>query len=129
MTSRITMKLVAFDDIGVMLRSCKFRDGRGRSTFVHSRLLGEVAISSVGVFSMRLICTFPRLVCMGAFCFAFMLLNRVQATTWYFDTNGTTTGSGITAAGAYSWESAFWNSTNDAVSAAGTAATTNWTDG
>src|SRR3954467_12820254 len=57
-----------------------------------------------------------------------LVANRALATTRYFDTNGITAGSGITAAGAYSWESAFWNSTNDAASAGGTSPTTNWTD-
>jgi fibronectin-binding autotransporter adhesin len=50
--------------------------------------------------------------------------NQAQATTRYFDTNGTTAGSGVTAAGSYSWEDPNWN-TNDP---AGTTATSNWTD-
>src|SRR5262245_5637762 len=56
--------------------------------------------------------------------------------TRYFDTNGTTVGSGVTANGVYSWEDPIWNSvdpTNDPVNgppaANGTIATSNWTDG
>src|SRR3954469_20279489 len=49
----------------------------------------------------------------------------VVAATRYFDVNGTTTGSGVTANGSYSWEGSFWN----ANISAGTGATTAWTDG
>jgi autotransporter-associated beta strand protein len=48
-----------------------------------------------------------------------------QAATTYFDVNGTTTGSGVSAGGSYSWESNFWNA-NDPN---GTTATTAWTEG
>src|SRR3954463_11393796 len=58
-----------------------------------------------------------------------ILVHHAQATTRYFDTNGTTADSGITAAGAYSWEDPDWNSTNDAAAAGGTSPTTVWTDG
>jgi autotransporter-associated beta strand protein len=51
--------------------------------------------------------------------------NHAYAATRYFDVNGTTTGSGVTAGGSYSWEGNFWN-TNDAN---GTTATTAWTEG
>jgi autotransporter-associated beta strand protein len=54
-----------------------------------------------------------------------LLATQAQATNRYFDVNGTTTGSGVTAAGSYSWESAFWNNNN----ASGGAATTAWTEG
>jgi fibronectin-binding autotransporter adhesin len=54
-----------------------------------------------------------------------LLADQAQATNRYFDINGVTTGSGVTAAGSYSWESAFWNNNV----AAGTGATTAWTEG
>src|SRR5262245_52175432 len=46
------------------------------------------------------------------------------ATHRYFDVNGTTSGSGVTAGGSYSWEGSFWNNNN----AAGTASTAAWPD-
>ena len=56
---------------------------------------------------------------------------QVQAATQYFDTNGTTAGSGVTAAGTYSWEDPNWNTAgaNDANAANGIIATGNWTEG
>lgn len=54
-----------------------------------------------------------------------LLANHGQAANRYFDVNGTTTGSGVTAGSNYSWENNFWN----ANIAAGTGATTSWTEG
>lgn len=56
---------------------------------------------------------------------------QVQAATQYFDTNDIATGSGVTAAGSYSWENPIWNvaGTNDAAAANGTLPTATWTDG
>ncbi len=56
---------------------------------------------------------------------------QVQAATQYFDTNGTTAGSGITAGGSYSWEDSVWNTAgvNDADAAEGTLDTSTWPDG
>lgn len=51
--------------------------------------------------------------------------NPARAATRYFDVNGTTTGSGVTAGGSYSWEGNFWNANNTT----GTGATTAWTEG
>src|SRR3954469_12426302 len=79
-----------------------------------------------------------RFVVAVVFCALSILASRaeVQADTQYFDTNGATAGSGVTAAGTYSWENAVWNDvnpTNDPVNgppaANGTLATGNWTDG
>src|SRR5262245_22957328 len=69
----------------------------------------------------------PWLVCMLALSAAGFgpLLNQAHATTRYFDVNGTANGSGVTAAGSYSWEGNFWNN-NDSV---GTTTTTAWTEG
>jgi autotransporter-associated beta strand protein len=66
----------------------------------------------------------------SALCLA-LVANQIQAATSYFDTNGITADSGITANASYLWESPFWNSAgvNDANAANGVSATTNWTDG
>jgi autotransporter-associated beta strand protein len=40
-----------------------------------------------------------------------LLTNRGQATHYYFDLNGTTTGSGVTDGGSYTWEGTRWNVT------------------
>ncbi len=49
------------------------------------------------------------------------------ASTYYFDVNGTTAGSGVTNAGSYSWAGAYWDNGQDT----GTAATQiqNWSSG
>src|SRR5689334_13250568 len=39
-----------------------------------------------------------------------LLVNDAQATHYYFDLNGTTTGSGVTDGGSYTWEGTKWNS-------------------
>jgi autotransporter-associated beta strand protein len=49
---------------------------------------------------------------------------QVQATNVYFDLNGTTAGSGVAAAGAYTWEGTNWNTV-----AGGTGATAAWIEG
>src|SRR4051794_1270149 len=104
------MHIVSFPKAAVSCSNCSSMDWRFRMSVVKvlRRFACPVALS---VLSLAASCT------------------EVHAVTRYFDTNSTNTGSGITAAGSYAWENAFWNSTSDAASAAGTAATTNWTDG
>jgi fibronectin-binding autotransporter adhesin len=53
------------------------------------------------------------------------------AATEYFDVNGTTAGSGVTAAGSYKWEDPNWNiaGVNDANAANGVSPTGTWTEG
>src|SRR3954451_4175350 len=53
------------------------------------------------------------------------VVSHAQAVNRYFDTNGTTLGSGVTNGGSYSWESAFWNNNDNT----GGTATTAWTEG
>src|ERR1700709_1487363 len=57
--------------------------------------------------------------------------SSVLAATEYFDVNGLTAGSGITAAGAYKWEDPNWNiaGVNDANAANGVSPTGTWTEG
>src|SRR3954447_16755309 len=76
---------------------------------------------------MNLMKAFPRIVCVVALSVAGLglLPHHAQATNRYFDVNGVTTGSGVTAAGSYSWESNFWNNNNST----GVTATTAWTEG
>jgi fibronectin-binding autotransporter adhesin len=52
----------------------------------------------------------------------FGVANDAQAVTRYFDTNGTTAGSGVVTGTTYDWDGLFWNN-NDA---AGTTAPTSW---
>ena len=78
------------------------------------------------MFVLKMFRQFTRIVALSAVSATVGLVaNQAQATNRYFDINGTTAGSGVAAAGAYSWESAFWNN-NDAT---GTTATTAWTEG
>lgn len=53
------------------------------------------------------------------------LANHAQATHYYFDLNGTTTGSGVTAGGSYTWEGTKWNSNANGVTTSPIA----WPDG
>ncbi len=80
---------------------------------------------------MKAIC---RSACAVALFILSLLANdaQVQAATQYFDTNGATAGSGITADGSYSWEDSVWNTVgvDDADAAAnGTLETSTWVDG
>ena len=54
----------------------------------------------------------------------YFLTLRAPSATRYFDVNGTTSGSGVTAGGSYSWEGSFWNANNTA----GTGTTSAWTE-
>jgi len=70
--------------------------------------------------------TLRALACLAALCAVSLAANQAVAVDRYFDTNGAgTAGSGVTNGSTYSWESNFWN-TNDA---AGSSATTAWTEG
>src|SRR4051812_537228 len=51
--------------------------------------------------------------------------HRAHATHFYFDLNGTTTGSGITDGGSYTWEGIKWNSNLNG----NTTAPIAWTEG
>jgi autotransporter-associated beta strand protein len=51
-------------------------------------------------------------------------MRPAQATHYYFDVNGSTTGSGVTAGGSYTWESTRWN-----VNANGNSSPIVWPDG
>ena len=53
-----------------------------------------------------------------------VLANHANAATQFFDVNSTTTGSGITNGGSYTWEGNNWTTT-----AAGTGATAAWAEG
>jgi autotransporter-associated beta strand protein len=72
-----------------------------------------------------------RAVLLFAFCAVVLLSSNMRAATQYFDTNGTTAGSGITNGGSYSWEDPNWNvaGTNDANAANGVSTTGAWVDG
>src|SRR5262245_45405620 len=74
---------------------------------------------------------FFRVFAIFAIVFASVAFESTQAATSYFDVNGTAPGSGITAAGSYSWEDPNWNiaGTNDANAANGISTTGSWTDG
>ncbi len=61
---------------------------------------------------------------LAVFCLIGAVIHRAQAATRYFDVNGASTGSGVTANGSYSWEGNFWNA-NDAN---GATATTAWAE-